>query len=118
MVMSKFIPPDTKGIQKPKEQFLREAGEEIRKLKHEVEFRDQTLERMAWQNAQLRAAITALGIKYELTPDAMKEIVDAYMAKEEAEFMKLNEEKKAQFMSDIKAGKKVNFSVTENPDAK
>lgn len=116
-------------IKKSKDQFLREAGEEIAMLKatikrmnEEAEAGGQQIEKMKWQIVQLRMGVAALATHAGHTPDQVKEIYEKYCEAEEAkvkdELLKETEEAKRKLREDLAAGKKIEFSSQPNPEAK
>lgn len=97
------------GVIKTERQLLIEAEKKIGEMEKERRLGIEHIERMKWQNAQLRMAVAALATKHGHTPDDVKAIYEAYVAAEESkaqdEATKLNEEMKAKFKADIAAGK-------------
>lgn len=102
-----------------KGQALKSAGHEILELKREAKEGVAFIERLKWQNAQLRVAIMALGEHFNLSAPAMKIIVDAYIAKEEIRLKKDGEDAKAKYMEALKDGKAPPITMidgTEKPE--
>jgi chromosome segregation ATPase len=93
------------GLIKTPKQLLIDAEKKIGQLENEARMGAQVIEKLKWQNAQLRIGVTSLAMHAGLTPEQVKEIYDAYCAKQDAELQKSSEEAKKKFMEDLKAGK-------------
>lgn len=109
-------------IKKSKDQFLREAAAEIGELQGQLKLLQEQakagyeqITKLEWERDCARLALTAVGIKYDITKEQMLEIYNAHVKLVEAEFLARNEEQKKQFIADIKAGKKIEFTATPNP---
>ena len=109
------------GVIKTERQLLIEAEKKIGEMEKERRAGIEHIERMKWQNAQLRMAVAALATHHGHTPEEVRKINDDYIAAQESkaqdEATKLNEEMKAKFKADIAAGKKVDLTFRDNPDA-
>lgn len=105
------------GILKSERQLLIEANQLIGQMTKERIAGVEHIEKMKWQIAQLRMGVAALATHFKLTPDEVRVIYDAYCDEQDkaanADVMKANEEAKAQFVADLKAGKKVEFKIVE-----
>ena len=109
------------GVIKTERQLLIEAEKKIGQMEKERTAGIAHIERMKWQNAQLRMAVAALATHHGHTPEEVRKINDDYIAAQEAkqqdEATKLNEEMKKKFLKDIADGKKVDLNFRDNPDA-
>ena len=115
-------------IKKSKDQFLREAAAEIANLKDTLKTMNEQarqgyeqIEKMKWQIVQLRMGVASLATYAGLTPDQVKEIYEKYCEAEDAkineQLLKESEAAKQKLREDLAAGKKIEFTQTENPDA-
>jgi chromosome segregation ATPase len=129
-----MIPPRTRGafggnnghliIKSAKEQLV-DAEQKIARLEaklkqmeKEAEEGVQTIEQLALQNSGRQVAIMALGIHFQLTPEAMHDIVQPFFDKRLEELQKEVEDIKTNFKAKLAAGEPVNFTAVENPEKK
>lgn len=73
----------------------------------------ETIEKLKWQNAQLRIGVTSLAVHFNQTPEQVKAIYDKYCDEQNAEVMRLSQEAKQKFMDDLKAGKVPDLKATD-----
>jgi len=104
------------GVLKTDKEKLADAYNKVAEMEHQAAAGGKAIDQLKWMNAQLRVAITALGEHYELTAEAMQAIVQPYIDKREAEFVKMAQETKEKFMQDLKDGKVPKFETVPNPD--
>ncbi len=97
----------------PPKELLARAEKKIAEMETQAINGVKEIEKLKWQNAQLRVAVTALGRHFNCEPDAAKIIIDAYMKEQEDEFQKQTEEAKAQYISDLKAGRVPQFPTID-----
>lgn len=95
------------------EKKIGELQKRILEMEEEAKQGVETIDRMKWQTAQLRIAVTAMGEHFNCPPEEFKKIYDAYCDKQNAEVAKLAEEAKAKFMQDLKDGKVPEFKATD-----
>jgi len=107
----------SKNIILSKGQMLKEAEKKIAAMEVEARKGMEHIRQQTWQIAQLRMAVTALCMKFNVSTEQCKEIYDAYCAEEDKKLLehqqKLLDEAKAKFAQDIKDGKKVEFQSFE-----
>ncbi len=90
----------------------------IRAFEEEAKAGAETIDKLKWQNAQLRIGVTSLAVHFNQTPDDVKKIYDAYCEKQNAEVARLSDEAKQKFMDDLKAGKVPEFKAVERDSGK
>lgn len=95
------------------EKKIGELQNQIRGMEEEAKQGAETIDKLKWQTAQLRIAVTAMGEHFKCPPDEFKKIYDAYCDKQNAEVQKLAEEAKAKFMQDLKDGKVPEFKAVD-----
>ncbi len=106
-------------IKTPKELLIaaeRKVGElenKIRQMDEEAKQGVETIEKLKWQNAQLRIGVTSLAVHFDQTPEQVKAIYDKYCDEQNAEVAKLAEEAKAKYMADLRAGRVPDLKVTD-----
>jgi len=106
------------GMIKSPKQLLIDAEKKIGEMENERRQNFKAMEILKWQNAQLRVAVTAIASHFNCPPEEAKPIIDAFIERQEASFLKANEEAKAKFIQDVKDGKKVEFETTTNPESR
>ncbi len=78
------------------------------------------IKNQAWRIAQLQMAVTALAEKFGQSTEQVKEIYDAFCAKEDERLIALQQAEldkaKEKLKSDIAAGKKVSFTAMDRKE--
>lgn len=100
------------------EQKIGQLENRIRAMEEEAKAGVETIDRMKWQNAQLRIGVTSLAVHFNQTPDQVKEIYNKYCDAQNEEVNKLSAEAKQKFMDDLKAGKVPDFKAMNREDGK
>lgn len=98
------------------EQKVGQLENRVRELEGEAKIGGETIEKMKWQNAQLRIGITSLAVHFNQTPEQVKAIYDAYCEEQNAAVEKLSLEAKQKFMDALKAGKVPEFKAMSRSD--
>jgi hypothetical protein len=93
------------------EKKIGELQNQIRTMEDEAKAGVETIDKLKWQTAQLRIAVTAMGEHFNCPPEEFKKIYDAYCDKQNAEVQKLADEAKAKFIQELKDGKVPEFKV-------
>lgn len=120
--MKDNLPPDhgplasrENGVIRTERQLLIEAEQKIGAMENERRLGMEHIEKMKWQIAQLRMGVASLAIHFNLTPDEVKVIYDAYCAAEDAKLSEQGQAEvkaaKAEFMRKLAAGEKVEFDA-------
>lgn len=104
------------GIIKSVRQQLKESLAINAKYEAEAKAGCETIEQLKWQNSRRQITIMALGIHFQLTPEAMQAIVQPFFDKQLDEIKKEVEAIKSDFKANLAAGKMPEFTVVENPD--
>ena len=102
------------GLIKSPKQLLVDAEKKIGELENERRKHLEQIEVLKWQNAQLRVAVTALGSHFKCPPEEAKVIIDAYIERQEAAYLKATQEAKEKFLQDLKDGKVPQFETVDN----
>lgn len=100
------------------EKKIGELENRLRQMDEDAKLGVDTIEKMKWQNAQLRIGVTSLAVHFNQTPAQVKEIYDKYCDAQNAEVAKLSEEAKKQFMEQLKAGKVPDFKAMNREEGK
>lgn len=95
------------------EQKIGELNKQILAMQEEAKKGVETIDRLKWQCAQLRIAVTAMGNHFNCPPEQFKKIYDDYCERQNAEVQKLAEEAKAKFLQDLKDGKVPEFKAVD-----
>ena len=100
-----------------KGQLLKKAESMIAKMEEERTKGLEHIKNQTWQIAQLRMAVTALCMKFNVSTEQCKEIYDAFCAEEDKKIVDSQLEQleaaKKKMVEDIKAGKKVEFTAMD-----
>lgn len=83
---------------------LVDAEKRIAQLELERRNLSEALEKLKWQAAQLRVAVTALGEHFQLPVEDAKKIVDDYIQVQEKKYAEMAEKAKEEFVAKLKAG--------------
>ena len=112
-----MISLNSENIHLTKGQLLKKAEKHIAQMEEERTKGMEHLKTQAWQIAQLRMAVTALCLKFNVSTDQCKEIYNAFCEEEDkkiiADQLEQVEAAKKKMVEDIKAGKKVEFTAMD-----
>jgi hypothetical protein len=111
-----FGSPHRPGIIKSKGQLFKESTLRMGELERERDAARAMVEKIKMMLAQRQVAINALGEKFDVTPEAMRDIINEYMDRKEVEYQKLTDDAKKKYMEGVRSGTAPDFKVIANPD--
>lgn len=101
------------GVIKTHKQMLIEAEQKIGEMENERRLGIAHIEELKWLVASARSGVAALATHFGLNPEQVREIYNKYCDEQNAKILEANEKAKAQYIQDLKDGKKPDIQIVD-----